>query len=122
MTSVIIGTISTKYWIMSANSYYKFSKPSGRRVFIMSQVFIPYILGIPIIWLINQPEVMRYDTMVSISLIFMVLPPIILNQFYQEYYFEDKEKKIQWSYRILIFTITFILLYRILLGIGIRLG
>lgn len=122
MTSVIIGTISTKYWIMSANSYYKFSRPANRKLFITSQVLIPYILGIPIIWLINQPEVMMYDTMVNISLIFMVLPPLFLNQFYQEYYFEDKEKKISWSYRIIIFALIFISSYRILLGIGLRIG
>lgn len=122
MVSVIIGTISTKYWIMSANSYYKFSRPSTRRLFITSQVFIPYVLGVPIIWLINQPEVMRYDTMVNIALIFMILPPVLLNKFYQEFYFEDKEKKIKWSYRIIIFAVVFIAAYRILLGIGLRMG
>jgi len=122
MTSVIIGTVSTKYWIMSANSYYKFSKPSGRKLFIISQVFIPFLLGVPIIWLINQPEVLRYNTLVNISMIFMVLPPVLLNQFYQEFYFEDKKKNINWSYRIIIFSIVFIASYRILLGIGLRMG
>lgn len=122
MTSTIIGTISTRYWIMSANAYYKFSKPSGRKVFIISQVFIPYILGVPIIFLINQPEAMRYDTLTNVALIFMILPPVLLNQYYQEYYFEDKAKKIDWAYRIIIFSIVFIVTYRILLGIGLRLG
>jgi hypothetical protein len=87
-----------------------------------SQVLIPYLIGTPLIWLINQPEVMRYDTFVSISLIFMVLPPMLLHQFYQEFYFEDKEKKINWSYRIIIFAIVFIAAYRILLGFGLRMG
>jgi len=122
MISVIIGTISTKYWIMSANSYYKFSKPSGRRLFMTSQVFIPYLLGVPIIWLINQPEVMRYNTLVNISMIFMILPPVLISHFYQEYYFEDKEKKITWSYRIILVSIILIAAYRILLGIGLRIG
>lgn len=122
MISVVIGTVSTKYWIMSANSYYKYSKPSNRSVFINSQVLIPYVFGVPIIYLINQPEVMRYDTLVSVSLLFMILPPVVLNKFYQEFYFEDKKKEIRWSYRIIIFSILFIAAYRILLGIGIRLG
>jgi hypothetical protein len=120
--SVVIGTISTKYWIMSANSYYKFSKPRGRRVFITSQVLIPYLVGTPLLFLINQPEVMRYDTFINVSLIFMILPPVLLNQFYQEYYFEDKEKKIHWSLRIIIFALVFITAYRVLLGIGLRMG
>lgn len=122
MLSVIIGTISTKYWIMSANSYYKFSKPSTRKLFMTSQVLIPYLLGVPLIWLINQPDVMRYDTLVNISLIFMILPPVLISHFYQEYYFEDKEKKITWSFRIILFSLIFIAAYRILLDIGLRLG
>lgn len=122
MVSVIIGTISTKYWIMSANSYYKFSKPSDRKLFMTSQVLIPYLLGVPLIWLINQPEVMRYDTLVSFSMIFMILPPVLISHFYQEFYFEDKEKKIKWSYRIILFSLVFIAAYRILLGIGLRMG
>lgn len=120
--SVVIGTISTKYWIMSANSYYKFSKPDGRRVFITSQVLIPYLLGTPLIFLINQPDVLRYDTFINVSLIFMILPTVLLNKFYQEYYFEDTEKKINWSYGIIIFAVVFIAAYRVLLGIGLRMG
>ncbi len=122
MASIVIGTISTKYWIMSANSYYKFSKPENRRVFINSQVLIPFLLGTPLLFLINQPEVLRYETLINVSLIFMILPPVLLNPFYQDYYFEDNEKKITWSYRIIIFAIAFIIAYRVLLGIGLRMG
>jgi hypothetical protein len=120
--SVIIGTISTKYWIMTSNSYYKNSKHSARRVFMISQVFIPYLLGVPIIWLISQPEVLRYETMVNFSMIFMILPVMMLHQFYQEYYFEEKALKIKWSYRIILFSIVFIIAYRIFLENGLRMG
>lgn len=122
MSSVIVGTISTKYWIMSANSYYNYSKPHNRPLFIISQVFIPYVLGTFLIWLISQPEVMRYDTLVNISMFFMILPILILNKYYQEYYFEEGEIKIKLSYRIVIFALVFIAAYRILLDQGLRIG
>ena len=122
MSSVIVGTISTKYWIMSANSYYNFSKPHNRPLFITSQVLIPYIFGTFLIWLINQPEVLYYDTLVNIAMIFMILPPIILNKYHQEYYFEEGNIKIKLSYRIVIFALVFIAAYRILLDQGLRIG
>ncbi len=122
MSSVVVGTISTKYWIMSANSYYNYSKPHNRPIFIISQVLIPYILGTVLIWLITQPEALYYDTLVNISMIFMILPPLILNKYYQEYYFEEGDIKIQLSYRIVIFAIVFITTYRILLDSGLRIG
>lgn len=122
MSSVIVGTVSTKYWIMSANSYYNYSKPHNRPLFIISQVLIPYILGTFLIWLISLPEVLRYDTLINISMIFMILPILILNKYYQEYYFEEGEIKIKLSYRIVIFAIVFIAAYRILLDQGLRIG
>ncbi|NPD44468.1 MULTISPECIES: hypothetical protein [unclassified Lentimicrobium] len=122
MSSVIVGTVSTKYWIMSANSYYNYSKPYNRPLFIISQVFIPYVVGTFLIWLISQPEVMRYDTLINISMIFMILPILILNKYYQEYYFEEGEIKIKLSYRIVIFALVFIAAYRILLDQGLRIG
>lgn len=122
MSSVIIGTVSTKYWIMSANSYYNYSKPHNRQLFILNQVFIPYIFGTFLIWLINQPNALLYDTLVNISLIFMVLPPVLLNKFYQEYYFDEEVRKIKFSYKIALFAIVFIATYRILLDQGLRIG
>jgi len=120
--SVIIGTVSTKYWIMTANSYYNYSKPNNRQVFILNQVFLPFVFGNIIIYLINIPEVKFYDTLVNIAMIFMILPPILLNKYQQEYYFDESPKRINVSLKVLIFTIIFIASYRILLDFGLRIG
>lgn len=122
LLSIVIGTVSTKYWIMSANTYYNYSKPNNRPVFIMSQVFIPYIIGTLSIWLITLPEGLRYDTFVNIAMVFMVLPPLLLNKYYQEYYFDEEPKKIKYGINIIIFAIIFIMALRTLLDSGLRIG
>ena len=122
LAATVIGTVSTKYWIMSANSYYKFSKPNNRPLFILSQVFIPYVFGAFLIYLIEQPESLRYDNFVNIFMIFMILPPVMLNKYYQEFYFENEEKTIKPAYKIIVFSIIFLVLYRVLLDIGLRIG
>jgi len=120
--SVIVGTVSTKYWIMSANSYYNYSKPNNRPLYIISQVLLPYILGNIIIYLINLPEFVYYDFLVNIFMIFMILPPLFLNKYQQEYYFDELPKKIQISVKTLLFALVFIGAYRILLDYGLRIG
>jgi len=122
LISIIIGTVSTKYWIMSANSYVNYSKPHQRTAFMLSQVLIPYILGTFIIWLITLPNGLRYDTNVNIALIFMVLPPLFLHKYYQEYYFDEDPRKIKFAYKIIFFAIIFLISYRLLLDIGLRIG
>jgi len=108
LLSIIIGTVSTKYWIMSANTYYNYSKPHNRPLFITSQVLIPYLVGTLSIWLITLPEGLRYDTFVNISMVFMVLPPLLLNKYYQEYYFDEEPRKIKYGINIILFSIIFI--------------
>ncbi|MCK5776879.1 MAG: hypothetical protein KAH25_11910, partial [Bacteroidales bacterium] len=122
ITSVIIGTISTKYWIMTANSYYNYSKTHNRQVYIYSQVLLPFILGNVIIYLINLPEFYFYDIMVNGFMLFMILPVLILNKSEQDLYFDEDPKTIKLSVKLLIFSIVFIGTYRILLDIGIRIG
>lgn len=122
MLSIIIGTVSTKYWIMSANSYYNYSKPHNRPIFIISQVWIPFVLGTLLIWLITLPKGLLYDTSVNISMVFMILPPLLLNKYYQEYYFDEEPRKIKYSINILLFAIVFIAAMRILLDMGLRIG
>ena len=120
--SVIIGTVSTKYWIMTANSYYNFSKPNNRQVFILNQVFLPFVFGNIIIYLVNIPKPVFYDTLVNIFMIFMIIPPILLNKYHQELYFDETPKKISISIKVVLFTILFVGAYRILLDIGLRIG
>lgn len=120
--SVIIGTVSTKYWIMSANSYYNFSKPHNRPLFIINQVLLPYLFGILIIYLINLPNPVFYDNLVNIGMIFMILPVLFLNKYDQEYYFDEMPRSIKISGVLIIFTLVFLSTYRILLDFGLRMG
>jgi len=120
--SVIIGTASTKYWIMSSNSYYNFSKPDNRQVFILNQVFLPFVFGNIIIYLLNMPEPVFYDTLVNIAMLFMIIPPMILNKYQQDLYFDETPKSINISIKTLLFTVVFVAVYRILLNYGVHIG
>jgi len=120
--SIIIGTTSTKYWIITANSYYNFSKQRNRQLYIYSQVLLPFILGNIIIYIVNIPKVVFYDTLVNAFMFFMILPILLLNKHEQDLYFDESPKRIKLSIRLLLFTLLFIGTYRILLDYGLRIG
>lgn len=119
---VVLGSSSVKFWIFSGNTYFNYSKPAKRQVFIISQVFIPYVFGNALIFLINQPKITAYHILVNLSLLFMLLPVLILSRSHQEYYFDEKKKHIKLSVSTLIAAIVLIAIYRIGLEYGLRLG
>jgi hypothetical protein len=119
---VVLGSSSVKFWIFSANSYFNFSKPGKRQLFIVSQVFIPYLLGNALIILINNPKQTAYHIMVNLSLIFMLIPVLLLSRYHQEYYFDEKNKKIKLSVSSLLAVVILIAIYRIGLEYGLRFG
>jgi hypothetical protein len=119
---VVLGSSSVKFWIFSANTYYNFSTPAKRQVFIVSQVLIPFVLGSGIIFLINQPKLTAYNLLVNLSLIFMLLPVLLLSRYHQEYYFDEKKKQIKLSIKTLFVVVFLLALYRIGLDYGLRMG
>jgi len=120
--SVIVGSFGAKYWVMSANSYYNFSKTKDRPLFILSQVFLPFLIGNILIYLLTQPETVFYDTMVNAFMLFMILPSLFLSKQYQDYYFDEEPRTIKISYALILFTLLFIGSYRYFLDIGLRIG
>ncbi len=122
MLSVIVGSLSAKFWVMSANSYYNYSKLEGRALFLLNQIFLPYVFGNIIIYFITQPKTEFLDTLVNVFMIFMILPPLLLYRNYQDYYFDEEPRSIKISIPILIFAIIFIASFRYFLDFGLRLG
>jgi len=122
LTMIILGSSSVKFWIFSANTYYNFSKTTKRTAFVVSQVFIPYLLGNALIYFINQPKQTSYHLLVNLSMLFMLLPVLLLARYQQEYYFDEKKKHIKLSWTTLVAAAVLVLLYRIGLDYGLRLG
>lgn len=118
----LVGVFTTKSFLVSANSYY--SKLEGRkqRFFIWAQVILPYFLGNAIIGAVMYPQVLFNDIAISIALLIVVLPIALGYRFYPSMYFEEENIRVNFKYRLLLYTISFTLLYRLILGIGIPLG
>ncbi|MDX9907310.1 MAG: hypothetical protein RBS55_12040 [Bacteroidales bacterium] len=119
---VIAGMIATKPFLFSANSYFNEINTGNRQTFMLSQVFWPFLTGNIIMILVRQPRLVFYDTFILFTLVISVLAVLFTFSGYNELYFEEEDKKpgIAWiATGILILALIF---FRVILGIGIRLG
>jgi hypothetical protein len=119
---VIAGLISTRHFLISGNTYYNEINRTNRTSFIISQVFMPYLLGNVFLILLRQPRFIFYDTFIGFTLIICLLPVLATYRSYNEMYFEEDEKSAKIAWFTLIILTTVILFFRGILGIGLRFG
>jgi hypothetical protein len=119
---VIAGIISTKQFLISGNTYYNEINKNNRTSFILSQVFMPYLLGNIFLVLLRQPRFIFYDTFIGIALIICILPVFLTYRSYNELYFEEEEKKPGFTWFGIAILAVVILFFRGVLEIGIRFG
>ena len=118
----LIGVFVTRSFLISANTYYPSLEKKDQQRFIWAQIILPFVLGNTIIALIMFPEIRLYDMTVALTLLITLLPVVIGYRFSHALYFEDRPVKIRLSFKAILLALTFIILYRVVLGMGIRIG
>jgi hypothetical protein len=119
---VIAGLLATKQFLISGNTYYNEINSTNRTSFIISQVLMPYLVGIVVLFLIRQPRFIFYDTFISVTLIVCIIPILVTYRSYNEIYFEEDEKKpgVTWIGIAALALAVFV--FRAVLELGIRIG
>lgn len=121
ITLAVIGSYSVYPILTSANSY-TLLKPENRGVFIKNQIFIPWLTGSIIIFLIYLPKVPLHETLINITMLIMLIPVYFK---FDKIIFpgvEDEIPKYRFSWRFLAFLIIFLTAFRIIFGKGIAFG
>jgi hypothetical protein len=119
---VIAGLIATKEFLISGNTYHCEINQANRTSFIFAQVLMPYLAGNIILVLLRQPRFVFYETFTGITLFISLLAVLATYKSFNDLYFEEEEKKpgIVWKPAAVLFGL--ILIFRIVLGFGIRFG
>ncbi len=120
---IIIGILSTKPILFSANSYFNFLDKQRKEFFIRSQIIVPYFLGIAIIFLVRIPNNHTnnyFEILRLLSIIVTIVPVIFRCHYYPNFYLDEKPKSINIGRGYLIFLIIFLFLFRFGLSFGLR--
>jgi hypothetical protein len=117
---VISGLLATKPFLISANSYFTEINDHNRSSFIAGQTLIPYLAGNAFLLLVRQPKFVFYDTFILLGLLMSILPILVTYKSYHELYFEEEDKRPGLAWKALLVLFVLILIFRGLLGIGLR--
>ncbi len=116
---IAIGMAIVKPMLFTANMYYNFLEPEMRMAFRLKQFVLPYLISTFIILVIKYP-LSFYENLLLIIPVFMIIPLFIGTGVLPTYFFEESEKHIRISIKLVVVTGLFIVLFRIILGIGIK--
>ncbi len=118
---IAIGMAMVKAFLFSANIYFQFLSPKMRPAFRRDQFIIPYIISTFFLQIIKYP-LSLYETLILFIPFFILMPLYWGIGRYPVFYFEEVEKEIKISKRLVLITVAAYTLYRIVLGIGINIG
>jgi hypothetical protein len=119
---ILLGVFSSKSFLISANTYYSQLEKKQHSAFIWAQVGFPFIIGNLLIGLIMLPKILWYDVTVSMALIISIIPIFIGTRYSPPLYFEEEKIKVSFKAKTILYAIVFILMYRLVLGIGVPMG
>jgi len=118
---IAIGMGMVKVFLFSANIYFNFLSPKMRQAFRRNQFIIPFVISTLILLGIKYP-LSLYETLLLFIPLFILIPLFWGIGRYPVFYFEETEKTIQISTKLIVITLVAYILYRVILGIGINLG
>ena len=119
---VLIGVFSARSFLISANSYYPHLEKRKLGSFLWAQLIIPFLAGSLLVGAVMFPEILLYDMTVMYIMFITILSVIISSRFYPTLYSEDEHIGIAPRVRLILPALLFIILYRLVLGIGIPFG
>jgi hypothetical protein len=114
------GLIFARLFLFTANIYFNDLRSGFRDRFIVSQFFIPFFIGNILIFIIKLPEISLFDMATNASMALLLIPLYVRGLSVENLYFDEDERKIKISIPAILITSGFLLVTRIVLGIGIK--
>jgi len=116
-----LGMAMVKTFLFSANSYFNFLSPQMRQGFRRDQFIIPFVISTLLLLAIKYPLTL-YETLMLFIPFFILMPLFWGIGRFPVFYFEENQKSIQISKRLVFVTLGVYILYRIILGMGVNIG
>ncbi|MFZ4522925.1 MAG: hypothetical protein ACOYNC_14545 [Bacteroidales bacterium] len=117
----LAGIIGARPSLFTANIYFNNLLRADRMRFIMSQFVLPFLIGNLVIMAVKIPSFSYFDVALNASMILIIIPILIRNTSIEDLYFDEDPRKVSFNYKILATMLTLLVLFRVVLGIGVRL-
>jgi len=115
------GTLMVRPMLLTVNSYYSSSKAEMRTAFKREQFYYPYLISTIILILLRLP-LSIYELLLIITPGFILLPLFSSLHRFTIFFFDEKERTVKLNMKLIVTTISLLIVFRILWGFGIRIG
>lgn len=117
-----IGLFLARPSLYTANIYFNDLPRLHRRRFVVNQFLVPFFAGNLLIMMVKLPEINLFDISVNASMILLLLPILTGFNSVEDLYFDEEPRRIKFYNLLPIITIAIFIIYRIVFGIGVRVG
>ena len=114
------GLFLSRFILLTGNIYFNNIDKSNRKQFLMSQVFLPFLIGTGMIMFIKQPLKNGFEFLVTGSMLLVILPAILLARYTNDLYFDEEPRKIRIKWVWILITILVFFLFRMWFWNGVR--
>jgi hypothetical protein len=125
VVGILLGMLSgglflSRFLLLTGNIYFNNIVKSNRSPFLMSQFFLPFLIGTGMIILVKQPLKNGFELVVEGSMLLVLLPAILRARFSNDLFFDEEPRKIRIKWVWIFLTIVAFLLFRIWFWKGVR--
>jgi hypothetical protein len=117
---VSAGLGLAKFALYSGNIYFNKIDKNNRMPLVISQIFLPFVIGTILMIILKQPRINTLELTVSISMILVILPATIRARFIGNMYFDEDPKRIRLMWPWLLALLILLPAFRYFFGIGVR--
>jgi len=119
---LISSTLTTKWFLFSANSYFNTLNEHNRAFFVFANIILPLIAGSLIMIVVKLPGITYYELFILLTGLIFAIPVLLRYPLFPTFYFDEFPIKIKLDKAALIVAVVMLVTFRLVFHFGIKIG
>lgn len=119
---LISSTLTTKWFLFSANSYFNQLNEHNRTFFTFANVVLPLIVGTGIIMLVKLPQLTYYELFILLLGIIYGIPVLLRYSGFPTFFFDEFPIRVKADKWAMVVAAILLVAFRVIFHFGVRIG
>ena len=119
---LVISTLTTKWFLFSANSYFNQLNEHNRRFFTFANVLLPLIVGTGIMMLVKLPQLTYYELFILLLGIIYGIPILLRYSGFPTFFFDEFPIRVKADKWAMVVAVILLVAFRVIFHFGVRIG
>jgi hypothetical protein len=119
---LISSTLTTKWFLFSANSYFNQLNEHNRAFFAFANVLLPLVVGTGIMMLIKLPDLTYYEMFILLLGVIYGVPILLRFPGFPTFFFDEFPIRIKADKAAMLLAIVMLVAFRVIFNFGIKIG